>query len=198
MKKELLSLCRCRVPARVVILNFPFLGSRPSSMDTCSLLVEPSAAPASASSYRMDPPLGQLLCAALAEARSRVAGSGLRGSSPNVLVTPPGGGVGPEAEACRSALSYADVATYEANLGGPIARSGPRSLGSGATGSVPVGVGASLFLELELEVVEDISEQIDNFSSSTTIFRFKGFWPSLQDLHAWIGRVWEPFLSRTA
>ena len=75
--------------------------------------------------------------------------------------------------------------------GGPKARSGSKV-------AVPVVVGNSLILELEPTVVEDISKQLDDFSSSAAIFCFKGFWPSLLDLHAWIGRVWEPFLSGTA
>ena len=36
---------------------------------------------------------------------------------------------------------------------------------------------------------------MDDLSSSANIFHFKGFWPSLSYLHAWIGRVWEPFIS---
>ena len=67
----------------------------------------------------------------------------------------------------------------------------------GSKDFVPITVGNSLILELQPAIVEDISEQLEDFSSSTTIFRFKVFWPSLLDLHAWIGRVWETFISGT-
>ena len=39
---------------------------------------------------------------------------------------------------------------------------------------------------------------MEDFSSLATIFFFKGFWCSLLDLYAWIGHIWEPFISSIA
>lgn len=77
-----------------------------------------------------------------------------------------------------SALSYADVAAYEATLGGQNVRSdsqggfGGLNAHLGSKDFVPVDVGNSLILELDSSIVEDISEQLDDFSSLATIFRF--------------------------
>ena len=128
------------------------------------------------------------------EARSASLASGPGfGGSP---AAPLRGGEGSKAEACRSA-SYADVAAFEAILGGSRARSGSSRARLESKIPVPMATGNSLFLEFEPEVVTAISAQLVDFASKAAIFRFKGLWPSLLDLHAWIGRVWKPFLSGT-
>ena len=156
-------------------------------------MAAPSAIPSSfapACSPGVDPPLRKPL---RDDSASLASGPGLGGSP----AAPLRRGEGSKAEACRSA-SYADVAAFEAILGGSRARSGSSGARLESKIPVPMVTGNSLFLEFEPEVVADISDQLVDFASKAAIFRFKGFWPSLLDLHAWIGRVWKPLLSGSA
>ena len=87
-----------------------------------------------------------------------------------------------------SAISYANVAAFEAGLGGPVSKQGLRS--TVRSGS-PITVCNPLKVDLSSSAEEDISKCLADFSERAAIFFFKGFWPSLSDLHAWISRNWD-------
>ena len=89
------------------------------------------------------------------------------------------------------APSFADVATFEAGLHGA-AWSGSRSPHLHEV--VPVSVANPVKVSLDTDTMEDIFKMAEEFSSLAVVFRFRGFWPSLADLHAWITKHWEPIL----
>lgn len=47
---------------------------------------------------------------------------------------------------------------------------------------------------MDSETVDNILGTTDELSSFSAIFRFRGFWLSLSNLHAWISKHWEPIL----
>ena len=47
---------------------------------------------------------------------------------------------------------------------------------------------------LDQEIVDEIFNTAKKFSSVAAIFHFRGLWPSLSDLHAWISEHWELIL----
>lgn len=113
-------------------------------------------------------------------------GAGLSGSS----VAVPGGAA--ISATGRSTISYADVATYEAIIGGG---SGGQTVHSGLHVAAPTIICNLIKLDLGSNISDEISTYVDDFSSTAAIFQFKGFWPSLFDLHAWITCVSEPLIS---
>ena len=94
-----------------------------------------------------------------------------------------------------STISYANVATYEANIGGQFGHLGFHDT---VCSGVPIAVCNPIKTNLKLAIVASISNYMDNFLAKVAIFHFKGFWPSLSDLHAWISSFWEPIISETA
>ena len=86
----------------------------------------------------------------------------------------------------RSAISYANVVAYEADI--------ILVMHSGFWKAVLVVVCNPIMMDLDSKVVDEISTHVDDFSSIATIFQFKGFWPCLSNLHAWISHVWEPLI----
>ncbi len=50
-------------------------------------------------------------------------------------------------------------------------------------------------VDLNPAIVDKISETAEEFSSLAAIFHFRGFWPSLSNLHAWISKQWVPLLA---
>ena len=55
-----------------------------------------------------------------------------------------------------------------------------------------------LKIDLKSDIVDEISICMADFSANASIFYFKGFWPSLSDLHAWISHFWDPIISKIA
>ncbi|GLJ53163.1 hypothetical protein SUGI_1133010 [Cryptomeria japonica] len=62
-------------------------------------------------------------------------------------------------------------------------------------------LGSSLMLStkafvvsLDVEADEEVSHNVLVFSELGLIGRFRGLWPSLHDLHAWISDKWEPLI----
>ena len=60
---------------------------------------------------------------------------------------------------------------------------------------MPVSVRNPLVLHFEQDVVDEINSYVVDYSNMVAIFHFRGFWPSLSDLHAWISKFWEPIIS---
>ncbi len=50
---------------------------------------------------------------------------------------------------------------------------------------------------LNSSLVDKISSNMVDFLATIVVFHFKGFWPSLIDLYAWISHVWELIISGT-
>ena len=98
-----------------------------------------------------------------------------------------------------SAISYANVASYEVDIGGQTVHpTFHDSVHLGLRDIVPVEVCNPKRLVLNSYLVDKISINMEDFLDIATIILFKGFWPSLLSLHAWISHVWEPFISETA
>ena len=89
-----------------------------------------------------------------------------------------------------------DVVAYEVDIGDLNGRPAICDYGGQIVCVVPMAA-SNRRIVLEDEIVDEKSTYVDDFSSTATIFHFKGFWPSLSDLHAWIFRVWEPFILGT-
>ena len=80
------------------------------------------------------------------------------------------------------------MAAFEAGLGGPVSKKGLRStVGSGS----PMAVCSPLKVDLSSSAEEEISCSLAEYSDRAAIFFFKGLWPSLSELHAWISRNWD-------
>ncbi len=73
-------------------------------------------------------------------------------------------------------ISYANVAAYEASLGGQVVHLGTCAI-------VPIIVSNPMII-LDSNIVDEISNQVEDYSSILAIFHFRGFWPFLSDLHA--------------
>ena len=50
-------------------------------------------------------------------------------------------------------------------------------------------------LHLDSNIIDEISTYVEDYSSIAAIFHFRGFWPSLSDLHTRISKYWEPVIS---
>ncbi|GLJ12951.1 hypothetical protein SUGI_0201390 [Cryptomeria japonica] len=50
-------------------------------------------------------------------------------------------------------------------------------------------------IQLTAETTEEIDYNVYVLSSHGVIYRFRGFWPSLPQLHSWIFEQWEPFIT---
>ena len=101
----------------------------------------------------------------------------------------PGGGLG------FGSTSYADVAAFEVDIhwSAPL---GGRSLGSlKHSVATLVSVAEPIRVLLDSNTVDEIFQTVEVFSSHAAIFRFRGFCPSLSNLHAWISKFWEPIIS---
>ena len=98
----------------------------------------------------------------------------------------------PTRVAGRSAISYADMATFEASIALAL-RMGSRPVVVNWE-AVPVPVSNLLLLHLDADIVDEVNTFADDFSATAAICRFRGFWPSLAELHAWISKVWEPLI----
>ena len=98
-----------------------------------------------------------------------------------------------------STISYVDVATFEVGICGQTVRLGLcDTIHLRFHDTVPIIVCNLKRLHLNYFVVDDISINMDDLLDSDAIFHFKGFWPSFSDFHAWISRVWEPIISKSA
>lgn len=87
--------------------------------------------------------------------------------------------------------SYADVAAFEANIHRSVPLGAPSMLSRLAS---PVSVSKPARVSLDPETVDLIISTAEEFSAQAAIFHFRGYWPSLPDLHAWISKQWEPLL----
>lgn len=87
---------------------------------------------------------------------------------------------------------YVDVATFEVSIGGLSEKSGFRDT---VHSGVSIVVSNPLNIDLKFDIVDEISICMADFSTNVAIFYFKGFWPSLSDLHAWISHFWDPIIS---
>ena len=99
----------------------------------------------------------------------------------------PGGDIHSPGDVGGLSISYANVATYEVGFGGQAVR--PRTCVV-----VPIIVSNPVII-LDSNIVDEISTQVEDYSSTSVIFCFRGFWPSLSDLHASISKFWEPLVS---
>jgi len=59
----------------------------------------------------------------------------------------------------------------------------------------PVVVSNPIMINLDSNIFNEISIYVEDFSSIDAIFHFKGFWPSLSELHAWISKFLESIIS---
>lgn len=71
-----------------------------------------------------------------------------------------------------SAISYADVASFEAGLCGafPVGCGGSRS----SPYVLPFSISDHVMANLDSDTVDDISKNVEEFSSKAAIFRFRG------------------------
>lgn len=98
-----------------------------------------------------------------------------------------------------STISYVYVVAFEASVGGQSMQ--PRFCDivcSGFHDTLPIVVCNPKRLHLNSSIVDEISINMDDLLVYVFVFHFKDFWPSLLDLHAWISRVWDPFISKSA
>ena len=99
----------------------------------------------------------------------------------------------------RSTIFYADVATFEAGIGAHVKKVGSRSAVPSISHSVVrVPISNPIVIQLDSDIVDEVSTYVEDYSSTAAIFRFRGFWPSLSALHAWISKFWEPIISDSA
>lgn len=85
--------------------------------------------------------------------------------------------------------SFADVVAFEAEIH-DVASSGLHS-------SVIVSVLKPVRVPLDPDIVEEILHSADELSSRAAICHFRGFWPSLANLHSWISTHWEPLIEKS-
>ena len=91
----------------------------------------------------------------------------------------------------RSTISYSDVVVFEVGISASILKLGSRSVVPSVSHSmVPVPVSNLIVIQLDFDVVDEVSTYVEDYSSTIAIFRFRGFWPSLSALHAWISKLW--------
>ena len=90
------------------------------------------------------------------------------------------------------ATSYADVAAFEAGLHCAAPPADP-SFGHSRVAPL-VGVSCPARVVFDQHIENEIFSTAEEFSALAAIFRFRGFWPSLSVLHAWISEHWEPIL----
>ena len=93
-----------------------------------------------------------------------------------------------------SSISYADVVAFEDGIRGISEKS---RFCDTVRSRVPIAVSNPLKIDLKSNIVDEISICMADFSTNVAIFYFKGFWPSLLDLHAWISHFWDPIISKT-
>ena len=86
--------------------------------------------------------------------------------------------------------TFADVATFEASLHDAL----PHATSSRPSHVSPVSALKPIRVTLDPELVEDIFHTAEDLSSLAAIFRFRGYWPSLVDLHGWISKNWTPLI----
>jgi hypothetical protein len=58
-----------------------------------------------------------------------------------------------------------------------------------------VSVSKPVRVSLDSETVDHIFTTAEDLSSLAAIFRFRGYWPSLPDLHKWISNHWDSILT---
>lgn len=90
-----------------------------------------------------------------------------------------------------STISYADVADFEVGIYG-LASAGR---GGSHPSVLPILVSSPIIVNLESDTMDEIFKTVEDFSTTAAIFHFRGFWPSLPDLHTCIYKHWEPIIT---
>lgn len=126
------------------------------------------------------PPAG----GARALSASRPASSADGGKVPSAPLSAPNSPVG------SGGRTFADVVAFEDGLHGAF----PQANSYGPSLVSPVSALKPIRVPLDPKSVEDIFQTVEDLSSFAAIFRFRGYWPSLADLHDWISKKWLPLI----